>query len=144
MTISGEQGADSRGIWISGILGAIVAAALNALVVIVATRVLGIDAEGDFPPLQGLGPVVMFTLFFLLLATLVYWLIARRADDPLSAFRAIAIAVLPLSFLPDLLMIPPPGGVPEALTLMLTHVIAAAVIYAAFRFEAQRSITTSA
>ena len=124
-------------IWKAGIGGVIAAVILNALVVIVATRVFGLNAAGDFPPLNGPGAVVMFTAVFLLIATAVFQAIAARGARPLATFRTIAVAVTILSFIPDVWLALQPqeaGGAtwPEALILMVTHIIAAAAIYGAF------------
>jgi len=124
-------------VWKAGVGGIIAAAILNALVVIVATRVFGLNAAGDFPPLNGPGAVVMFTVVFLAVATFVFQLIAARSARPLAVFRNVAVAVTILSFLPDVWLAMQPqsaGGatLPEALTLMVTHMVAAAAIYGAF------------
>ncbi|MGI9252521.1 MAG: DUF6069 family protein [Thermomicrobiales bacterium] len=124
---------DAKSIWITGIVAAAVAAGLNALLVILSTTIFGLNADGLFLPLTGPAPVIMFTVISLLLATLVFWIISRRSDQPLATFRTIAIAVLLLSFLPDLwLLTQPVASWPEVIVLMLTHVVAAAVIYGAF------------
>jgi hypothetical protein len=124
---------DAKGIWITGIAATVVAAALNALLVIVVTRLFGLNADGAFEPLNGPGAVIMFTVISLLVATFAFWIVAQRAERPLVTFRAIAVAVLLLSFIPDFwLLTQPAAGWAEVLVLMLTHVVAAAVILAAF------------
>ncbi len=131
-----STGIATKDIWITGILAAVVAAILNALLVVIGVNLLGLNPDGLFQPLNGPGPVIIFSIFFLLLATLVFWWIARKAASParaVAAFRKIALGVLLLSFIPDLLLLNQPGaGIGEIILLMLTHVVAAAVIYGAF------------
>jgi hypothetical protein len=127
-----------RDIWLAGIAGTIVAAVLNALVAFAALA-LGVNREQDFQALNGPGPAMTFTVIGLLAATFVFWLIAQRAARPLETFRKVAVVVLLISFLPDLLLLTQPGaGVADVLTLMLMHVVAFAVILAAFSRAAAR------
>ena len=124
---------DAKSVWITGIVATVVAAIVNALLVIIGTQALGLNAEGLFMPLNGPGPAITFTVIFLIVATLVFQVLAQRTADPVARFRTIAIVVLVLSFIPDLLMRSQPGGGwGEIILLMLTHVAAAAIIYGAF------------
>lgn len=124
---------DAKSIWTTGIVAAVVAAVINAALAVIGTQVFGLNASGAFQPLQGPGPAIIFTLFFLLIATLVFQVVANRSDRPVAQFRTIAIVALALSLIPDFLMVSQPGGGwGEAILLMVMHVVAAAVIYGAF------------
>ncbi len=124
---------DAKLIWITGIAATAIAAILNALLVIIGVNLLGLNRDRALPPLDGPSAVVMFTVVFLLLATLVFWIIARRSPAPVGTFRTVTVIGLLVSFLPDLWLLTQPGAGPgEVILLMLTHVVAAAVIYGAF------------
>lgn len=130
MTATPAERVDRGKIWPVGLLAAVVAAVLNAAFAMVAARLVGVDPA--FQALNGPGAVITFTLVGVLLATAVFWLLARASARPVSLFRTVAVAALLVSFVPNVLLLlaaPPGSGVtPGAITiLMLTHVIAAVV-----------------
>ena len=120
-------------LWVRGLKALVV-----SIVVTLAVRwaaVTGLDISSDFPPLAGPGPTIFFTAVGALGAMGVFGLIRRRSDRPEYLFRWIAGGVLPLTFLPDLLLLGDgvadtvPGVTPTAVgVLMAQHVAAAAVI----------------
>ena len=129
-----ERPADSsrpdlrRLIWVGPL---IVAAAIvaNVLFALLTTRLFGVSDE--FPALTA-GAIAMFTLFGVLGALIVFALVARFSRRPYALFRKIALVVLVVSLIPDLAMPWLPGPVPagpiEVILLMITHVIAAAIV----------------
>ena len=85
-------------IWRAAGFAVIAAVIANIVVRIIAGAVTTIPAE--FQPLQ-YGAFIFFTIFGVLGATLVFWLVSRIAKRPLRTFTIIAGVVLLLSFLPD-------------------------------------------
>ena len=112
----------------AGLLAALVAAAANAIVYLVAA------ASGAIPQdvvVNGQGPitlpmVVTASVFGAVAATVVYALVGLFARRPVRVFRVVAAVALVLSFVPPFTI----PGAPAAMiaTLLLMHVIAAAGI----------------
>lgn len=106
--------------------------AVNAAVV----SILGPVVNNPTMPLMALTlmPVVMFTVIGTIGATIVYAIMRAMMADPKKAFIWVSAVVLIVSFIPDYLIIgktsgPFAGGtLPEALVLMLLHVVAAVII----------------
>ena len=113
-------------------------ALIGALFATLAVRWVGLavfDIPPEFPPLDGPGPTIFFTVILTLAAIGVYAMARRWAARPESLFRWVAVVVLALSFLPDILILTDgaatafPGATPAGVgLLMLMHVAAAAVI----------------
>ena len=95
----------------------------------------------EFPPLQGAGPVVFFSVIGVLAALGVFAGIGGVSSRPVPVFRIVAGVVLVVSFIPDLWLLTEsgaasfPGATPAGVgTLMLMHVVsAAAVVWAVER-----------
>lgn len=117
----------SRLLWVGPLT---IAAAVVANVAFVAAAVPLFGVAPDFPALAK-EAVAAFTAVGVLLAVVVFALVARFAQRPISLYRRIAIVALVLSFIPDVALLVVPGPVPvgvrEVLLLMTTHVIAAAL-----------------
>ena len=122
-----ERVSFARLLWV-GPLTILAAVLANVAFVAVANPLFGVAP--DFPALTK-DAVAAFTAVCVLLAVLVFALVARFSRRPISLYRRIAIIALILSFIPDValgvLPNPVPVGVREVLLLMATHVIAAAV-----------------
>ena len=113
-------------------------ALIGATLATLAVRWVGIAVFAippEFPPLDGPGPTIFFTVVLTLGAIGVYATMRRWAERPESLFRRVAVAVLALSFVPDLLMLTDgaaetfPGATPAGVgVLMVMHVAAAVVI----------------
>ena len=107
-------------------------AIVAAVVVNVVIRSVSVASFGlaDFPPLA-LGPTILFTVFGVLGAVVVFALVARFARRPIRLFRRIALVALLVTLVPDvlLLVVPtiPGTTLPGVLTLMTEHVAAWAV-----------------
>jgi hypothetical protein len=110
----------------------------GALVATLAVRFVGlalVDVPPEFPPLAGPGPTVFFTVVCSVVAVTVYGLVRRTSKRPDLHYRWIALAVLVVSFLPDLWLLSDgaaeafPGATPAGVGILMTmHVAAAAVI----------------
>ena len=109
-----------------GVVAAILAALGNAVLVAVA------DALAISPnsPHLAYPRVVVFTVAGVLLATGVYWVLARRQASPDATFIRIAVVALVLSVLPDvgLWMNDPTVTAAGAVVLAAMHVVAAVVV----------------
>jgi hypothetical protein len=83
------------------------------------------------PPFMALSypPVVFLSAVGAVGATLVYGVLARRGGNYDRTFRRVAVAVLVLSFIPDIgiLVGDPAATLPAVLVLMVMHVTVAAV-----------------
>jgi uncharacterized Fe-S cluster protein YjdI len=115
---------------LTGLVGAIIA---TLAVRSVALAILDIPPE--FLPLAGPGPTIFFTADAAIGAVVVFGVIRRYTERPEPLFRWIALAVLMVSFVPDLWLLSDsgvdafPGATPTGVgVLMLMHAVAAAVI----------------
>jgi hypothetical protein len=122
-----------------GALAVVGSAAANALLL---TLVLATDLVAPFMALS-YPPVVFLSAVGALGATGVYALLARRSETPDRTFRRVAVAVLLLSFLPDvgLYLADPAATLGVVLVLMFMHVVVAGVSVAALT---GRSATSAA
>ena len=112
----------------AGLLAALVAAAANAVVYLVAV------AAGAMPQdvvVNGQGPVTLpvvatTSAFGAVAGTIVYALVVRFTRRPVRVFRVVAAVALVLSFAGPFTI----PGAPAAMiaTLLLMHVVAAAVV----------------
>lgn len=125
----------SRGkrLWLTGLTGLVGAILATLTVRWVALATLDIPPE--FLPLAGPGPTIFFTADAAIGAVVVFGLLRRYTERPETLFRWIALAVLMLSFVPDLWLLSDSGvdafagATPAGVgVLMLMHVVAAAVI----------------
>ncbi len=124
--------APARQIWQVGILAAVVAAILNAIVYLIASA-LGVTFA-FFPPEIPTPPFLLVavgaTVVGVLAGTFVYTLMPRFSKRPISTFRTVAIVVLVLSFAQPLLLltglfpVPEPVGIGTILALEIMHIVA--------------------
>ncbi|MBD95834.1 MAG: hypothetical protein CL482_16495 [Acidobacteria bacterium] len=123
----------------SGAIALVLSVVANLLVRAGASALFDIPPE--FPPLQGAGPVVFFSVIGVLAALGVFAGIGGVSSRPVPVFRIVAGVVLVVSFIPDLWLLTEsgaasfPGATPAGVgTLMLMHVVsAAAVVWAVER-----------
>lgn len=119
-----------RRIWLTGIAAAVLAAAANSLIRLVAVAAL--DPGPGFDPLGPLQPALL-TIAGVLAGTAVLAGLTRLVADPVRVFRILAVVAVALSFIPDLMLLaadPPPfPGITAATVapLMLMHVVAALI-----------------
>jgi len=112
-----------------------VGGALAATLTLRYLTLLLIDVPPEFPPLEGPGPTILFTVVASLAAVGVHALVRRTSRRPEAIFRRVATVVLLLSFVPDLWLLSDgaaeafPGATPAGVGILMTlHVAAAAVI----------------
>lgn len=123
----------------SGAIALVLSVVANLLVRAGASALFDIPPE--FPPLQGAGPVVFFSVIGVLAALGVFAGIGGVSSRPVPVFRVVAGIVLVVSFIPDLWLLTESGAASfsgatpaGAGTLMLMHVVsAAAVVWAVER-----------
>lgn len=104
----------------------IIAATLGVLIV----RLIGVaivHPSPAFPHLAWLPPIV-FTVFLVICAVLVFALVARFSKRPYRTYFVISVVVLVLSFIPDaaepIYALVPGANWPNAVLLMVLHVVA--------------------
>jgi hypothetical protein len=110
-------------------LGTVIAAVLaNLLVYLIGSVVVGYDPQ--FIVLANASGTILFTVVPAIVAVLLYAVLLRFSSNPARIFTNIAIVVLILSLIPDLTYIPsvPGASSGQTATLMVMHVVAAAVI----------------
>jgi hypothetical protein len=97
---------------------------LNVVLVGVA---IAADVAPGFRPIA-VAPVAFLSAVGVLGAAGTYLVIDRFSDDPGRPFRLVAVAVLVLSFVPDVLLLSadPAATVPAVVVLMIMHVVVAA------------------
>jgi hypothetical protein len=115
-------------------LQALIASVLANLVIRAAAMAV-FDIPAEFPPLQGPGPTIVFTVAGVLAAVIVFAAVRRFTSGAVPLFRAIAIVALLLSLTPDVWMFTtgarpafPGATVASVGTLMLMHVVTAATV----------------
>ena len=111
-------------VWRAGLAAGVVAAAATTAIaaVGVAAGVSFESAPGDAIPVVGFAQM---TLLFTAIGVLIARTIGRKASYPRATFTKTAIALTALSVVPDLSM---SFDAASKLTLMLTHVVAAAIV----------------
>jgi hypothetical protein len=124
---------DARRIWLAGLVGCVAAVITNLLARAVLFAAFPLSAE--FPPLQA-GAIAIFTAAGTLVAAVVYALIIRFTQRPVTIFRWVAAAVLILSILPNIALMVNPTAIPFPFpgasglafgVLIVFHVVAALV-----------------
>ncbi len=107
-----------------------IVAAIIANVLIRQTAVAVLQPDPRFMPLSQAAPIV-FTLFGVLGAVIVFALVGRFSRRPLRLFRRIALVTLVVTFVPDILMLVtgfnPGTTLANVIVLMLMHVVAWAI-----------------
>ncbi len=130
----------------AGALAAVLAALANTVV-----RALAVTLQPVDPGFMALGwiPPALFSLLGAFGATMVLWLISRRSQRPAAVFTAIAVGVLPVSLIPDLLLLQQGGPLwnPSANAwavgaLMVMHVVGFTIIVPCLTRTAQGGGTT--
>ena len=114
----------SQSLWRTGAKAGM-AAAVGTTVVAAVAHAGGVSLEtasGEAIPVLGFGQL---TLFFTAIGVLIARTITRRAQQPRATFVRTAVALTALSFVPDLVL---DTDVATKVTLMLTHVVAAAIV----------------
>ncbi len=115
-------------LWWVGLLAVIASVAINVIFGSLAASAFQVPPT--FAPLTA-PQIIFLTVFGVGGAAVVYGFIGRRAQQPIRAFRRVALIVLVLSWLPDIGLLiaqPYPGTSILAVgALMVMHVIAYAI-----------------
>lgn len=116
--------ADRLPVWKHGIGAAVVASVATTAIAAVASAagVTFAGPDGSAIPLLGFAQL---TMIFSLIAVGIAAVLARRARHPRSTFVRVCVALLVLSFVPDLTF---GFDAASAAVLILTHVAAAAIV----------------
>ncbi|MDQ6724662.1 MAG: DUF6069 family protein [Actinomycetota bacterium] len=112
-------------LWRPGLTAGLAAAAATVAVAAVARAVFNVSLEtapGKAIPVLGFGQL---TLFFTAIGVLIARTIRGRAGRPRSTFTRTAVVLTALSVVPDLLI---PADAATKITLVLTHLVAAAIV----------------
>jgi uncharacterized protein DUF6069 len=123
-TLTARVSSASPSLLRSGAVAGVAAAAATAAVAATAHG-LGVSLEtapGQTIPVAGFAQM---TLVFTAVGVLIARTIGRRAAQPRTTFTKTALVLTALSFVPDAVI---SAGVATKLTLMLTHVVAAAIV----------------
>jgi peptidoglycan/LPS O-acetylase OafA/YrhL len=123
-TIPNTASRPASSLWRPGLKAGVAAAVATTAVASIASA-LGVafeSAPGDAIPLAGFAQL---TLVFTIVGVLIARAIRNRGAHPRSTFTKTAVVLLALSVVPDLTM---SFDLASKLTLMLTHVVAAAIV----------------
>lgn len=123
--------------WRTGLAAGLIAGAAT-MAVAAAAGGLGVSFEtapGEAIPLIAFGQL---TLFFTIVGLVIARILGRRARQPRTMFIRTTVALTTLSLVPDLIL---HAGVATRLTLIATHLVAAAIVIPtlAGRLEARSS-----
>lgn len=115
----------SRSLAARGGLAVVLSVVANALVLQAA---LARSVAPGFRPLS-LPSVAFLSAAGAAGAAVVYWLLRRSVDEPVRTFRRLAVAVLVVSFVPDvaLLAFDPAATVAGVVVLVVMHVVVAGI-----------------
>ena len=113
-----------RSLWKPGMAAGCVAAVATVAVAAVA-HACGVSFESEPGKAIPLAGFAQLTLFFTAAGVVIASVIRRRGSQPRSTYLRTTVALTALSLVPDVLY---PAGVATKLTLMLTHVVAAAIV----------------
>lgn len=123
-TTQAERSAAAPSLWRTGAVAGAVAA--GATVAVAATaHAAGVPIEtapGETIPLLGFAQL---TLFFTLVGVLLARSIARRARQPRATLTKVTVGLTLLSVVPDVMI---SAGTATKVTLVLTHLVAAAIV----------------
>jgi hypothetical protein len=110
-------------LWRSGLAaGAVAAVATTAVVEVARMAGVSVGIDGESIPILGFAQM---TLLFTVVGILIARTLRNRSAQPRSRWLAVTVALTALSFVPDLASQTDTGS---KLVLMLTHVVAAAIV----------------
>jgi hypothetical protein len=115
-------------VWRTGAVAGLVAAGATTVVAAIARAVdIGLEVDGEAIPLAGFAQV---TVFSVLIGLVLASVLARRARHPQATFTRATVALTVVSCIPSVLL---PSDVGTQVALVLTHVVAAAIVIPAVR-----------
>ncbi len=123
-TTATQQATRTQPVWKAGLAAGLVASVATTAVAVVA-RAIDIpvaDRAGESIPILGFAQM---TLLCTAIGILLARVIGRRSSNPRALFTKVALVLTALSFVPDLTL---DAGTATKVTLMVTHVVAAAIV----------------
>ena len=123
-TVPADSSAPTPSLWRAGLFTGCAAAAAT-LAVAAAAHAMDVSLEtapGEAIPIIGFGQL---TLFCTAIGVLIARTLRRRASAPRSAFICVTVVLTALSLVPDVML---STDVATKVTLVLTHLIAAAIV----------------
>lgn len=115
-------------IWRTGAIAGLVAAGAVTVVAAVARALdVGLEIEGEAIPLAGFAQT---TVISVLIGLVLAGVLARRARHPQATFARTTIALTAVSCVPSVLL---PSDTGTRVALVLTHLVAAAIVIPAVR-----------
>ena len=122
-TTSSTTTSSNRPVWRQGLAaGAVASVATTAVVVAARALDVPVDIAGEAIPVLGFAQM---TLLCTGIGILLARVIGRRANRPQALFVKVTVALTALSFLPD---VTADAGTATKVTLILTHLVAAAIV----------------
>jgi hypothetical protein len=122
-TTDTETSVTTNSLWKTGAVAGVAAAAATTVVAAVARGLdVSLAIDGEAIPIAGFAQL---TLFFTAVGVVLARVMARRASQPRSTFVTTTIALTVLSFVPDALL---SADTASKLTLVVTHLVAAAIV----------------
>ncbi|HEV7723379.1 MAG TPA: DUF6069 family protein [Iamia sp.] len=122
-TIATETRPSVAPIWRTGAVAGLVAAGATTAIAAVASALdVGLEVDGEAIPAFGFGQV---TVFFVLIGLVLATVLARRARHPQTTFTRVTVVLTAVSCIPSILS---GDGTATQLTLVLTHLVAAAIV----------------
>ena len=115
-------------LWRIGLLTIILSIVANLIVYAIATAVFAVQYE-----LLGPASIVFSTVGYLIIATIVFVIVGRRARHPVQTYRAISVIALLLSFaMPlaagaGLIPVGGPASPQTVVTMIVMHVVAGVI-----------------
>jgi hypothetical protein len=108
----------------AGAIAVLGSVAANVVLLLILTPLLGLSPA--FMPF-GIGPIAFFTAFYTLLATVLFWLLARFTRQPVRIFLILAAIGFVVTAVPNVALAANPVGAPfpgtsaDFLTLLIFH-----------------------
>ena len=118
-----KTNANYQPVWKYGLVAGLAASVATTAVVVVARAFdIPVDAAGESIPIMGFAQM---TLLCTAIGVLLARVIGRRASHPRALFTKVTVALTALSVVPDITL---DAGTATKVTLILTHVVAAAIV----------------
>jgi peptidoglycan/LPS O-acetylase OafA/YrhL len=121
--LASEPTSTTQPVWKHGVVAGLAASAATTAVAVAARAIdVPVDAAGESIPIAGFAQLtLMCTAIGILLARV----ISRRSRQPKVLFTKVTVALTVLSLVPDLTL---DAGTATKVTLILTHLVAAAIV----------------
>ena len=115
---------------LAGVIAIVASVVVNVVIWWLGTML--VNPPADFVPLASPGPTIIFTIVFLVGATIVYAIINALSKNPARMFTIVATIVLVLGFIPDVMMLIAPESMPMGTPTLGAVLVLIAMHFAAF------------